>query len=159
MNMSNPILSDKIEFRIDFLDYPDEKDKDWDSCKLSEFNDDKRKEWEVPMPLPEGDTWPLYNLCAGKYGLDQGSITLGHARQHEIFEDHEQYASMDEVYDAMRSMPQDLRLFRRQLPPGVVPNGWDNDKYGFFCLDGAQIFAIMLPSTNWSNTDKWVITL
>ena len=72
----------EIQLCIDLLEFPTEDDEDWDSCKLSEFDDKKWQEWNAPMPLDKDDTSPLYNICAGKYGLDQANLTLVHARQH-----------------------------------------------------------------------------
>ena len=81
-------------------------------------------------------------------------MSLAHATQNEIFENQEDFESIEDVYAAMQELPEKLVVYRYDIPDGY-PLGYDESKFGGpWCQKGASIFALKVPSLNRTNTNK-----
>ena len=102
IDLENPLNHPDVDFGIDLDEFPNENNPNWESVPLSEFDDQIRQQWGLPKTLEKDDTTPFYNMSLGSYRPNQGRLNLTHAAQVEVIQNEEDYASIEEVYAAMK---------------------------------------------------------
>ena len=72
--------------------------EDWEAVKLSELNEDKRREWNLTT-LDLHDTFPLFQLCLGNYRLHKAQDYITHATQHELMQKQDEFDSAEAFFE------------------------------------------------------------
>ena len=88
----------------------------------------------------------------GTYRWIRASYYVVLARRHELEERKEEFASHKEFIEAVRSKPEDLKIYTRMIHR--KPDDWDEELFGIFPPSGIMAVGCKLPSAHKSMKSK-----